>query len=71
MPERDPDVGVLLFIRGKNPIAWEELLGLWQRVQNYEALETIVDIAIREHMPLWAAEESFKESWLAYRQANW
>lgn len=72
MGRREPDFRVLHFIReGKPPIVWDELVQLWYRVENYEALETIVDIAIREHMPLWAAEESFKQSWLEWRQANW
>lgn len=68
MEPREPDYDVLHFIRAGKPIRWDELLQLWDRVQNYEALETIVDIAMNEHMPIWAAEESFRKSWLAYRQ---
>jgi hypothetical protein len=66
----EPDFDVLHFIRAGKLIRWDELLQLWERVQNYEALETIVDIAVNEHMLIWAAEESFRASWQAYRQMN-
>lgn len=71
MEPREPDFDVLHFIRAGKTIRWDELLELWYRVQNYEALETIVDLAVTQHMPIWAAEEHFKKTWLAYRQANW
>ncbi|GAB4018794.1 hypothetical protein [Spirosoma koreense] len=56
---REPNRGVLNFIRENKPIRWDEPLELWYRLQDYEAQETIVDIAIREHMPIWAAEQTF------------
>jgi hypothetical protein len=61
---------VLHFIREGKPIAFQDVVNLWERTQNYEMLETIVDIAVDNHMPLWAAEQQYRKEWNDYQQSN-
>ena len=54
------DYSVLHFIRAGKPIAFDDILQLWNRTQDYIIVETVVDIAMRKQMPLWAAEEVWR-----------
>lgn len=71
MEPREPDFGVLHFIQDHQSVRWVELVKLWYRVQNYEALESIVDIAASEHISLQVAEEWFNYQWQEKKQASW
>lgn len=64
-------LGVLHFICDQKPVCFNEVLALWARVQNYVALETIVDLSISRHISLSQAEQDFKDWWYAYQQMSW
>ncbi|MBD2700174.1 hypothetical protein IC229_05975 [Spirosoma sp. BT702] len=54
---RVPNMGVVNLLREGKTFSFTDIMILWYRCQNYEILETYLDNADKNHIPIWAAEE--------------
>ena len=60
------DIPFIWYVAHNAPYKNVELLELWLRTKNYIAFEPILDLAVNQSMPIWAAEQIWRDWWASY-----